>query len=435
MKQGSMWAPVLGVCVWSSSGLAQGCDWQPLDTGVRPAANACAVLANGDVVYGGVMTVAGPVEVEHVAQWDGVAWHAMGTGLDNFVRALLAMPDGSVIAGGFFQNAGNQHVGLVARWDGSGWRRLGGGLDAGTCQALAITSEGDVIAGGSFVIADGQPAWGVARWDGSSWTRVGGTTDGGGVSGHFKGNQVTRVNAVAVLPNDDIVVTGNFLLADDVPASGIARFDGKRWWPMGGGLSGIGNAICVLPNGDVIVGGVFGQAGGVNVRGLARWDGAEWHALGTDLEGDNGVSIYALHTRAQGDVIVGGAFTEAGGNSANNVALWDPATGTWSAMGSGMRRAIQTTVFDLDSDPRGVVYAAGQFADAGGSSLAVNAAKFDCLVSCYADCDGDGTVNTQDFLCYLNLFTSNDAAADCDGNGTVNTQDFLCYLNAWSSGC
>jgi hypothetical protein len=51
----------------------------------------------------------------------------------------------------------------------------------------------------------------------------------------------------------------------------------------------------------------------------------------------------------------------------------------------------------------------------------------------YANCNGDGAVNTQDFLCYLGLWSSGNLAADCNGDGVVNTQDFLCYLGLWSA--
>lgn len=54
---------------------------------------------------------------------------------------------------------------------------------------------------------------------------------------------------------------------------------------------------------------------------------------------------------------------------------------------------------------------------------------------CRVDINGDGAVNTQDFLAYLNLWTASDPEADFDGNGTVNTQDFLLFLNEWTAGC
>lgn len=49
----------------------------------------------------------------------------------------------------------------------------------------------------------------------------------------------------------------------------------------------------------------------------------------------------------------------------------------------------------------------------------------------YADCDDDGVVNVQDFLCFLNLWVQRDPAADCDGCGIVDTRDFTCFLRQW----
>lgn len=55
--------------------------------------------------------------------------------------------------------------------------------------------------------------------------------------------------------------------------------------------------------------------------------------------------------------------------------------------------------------------------------------------TCFADCNGDGTVDTQDFICFLSLWTAQDKASDCNGDGLVNTIDFVCFLNAWATGC
>ncbi len=55
--------------------------------------------------------------------------------------------------------------------------------------------------------------------------------------------------------------------------------------------------------------------------------------------------------------------------------------------------------------------------------------------ACQADWNGDGNVNTQDFLAYLNAWSSGDLSADLNGDGVVNTQDFLAFLNLWVAGC
>ena len=57
----------------------------------------------------------------------------------------------------------------------------------------------------------------------------------------------------------------------------------------------------------------------------------------------------------------------------------------------------------------------------------------------FPNCDGNGVVNTQDFLCFLGKWSAAfqsgnyDAAADCDGNGSINTQDFLCFLGKFAA--
>ncbi|MFG0283809.1 MAG: hypothetical protein ACF8R7_05255 [Phycisphaerales bacterium JB039] len=54
---------------------------------------------------------------------------------------------------------------------------------------------------------------------------------------------------------------------------------------------------------------------------------------------------------------------------------------------------------------------------------------------CYADCDGSGSLDFFDFLCFQNEFALGSAYADCDGSGSLDFFDFLCYQNAFAAGC
>ena len=54
---------------------------------------------------------------------------------------------------------------------------------------------------------------------------------------------------------------------------------------------------------------------------------------------------------------------------------------------------------------------------------------------CYADCDGSGTLDLFDFLCFQNAFGAGDPAADCDGSGVLDRFDFLCFQNLFAAGC
>lgn len=54
---------------------------------------------------------------------------------------------------------------------------------------------------------------------------------------------------------------------------------------------------------------------------------------------------------------------------------------------------------------------------------------------CPPDFNGDGHVNTQDFIAFLNAWVDGDSRADFNGDGQINTQDFIAFLNAWVDGC
>jgi hypothetical protein len=55
--------------------------------------------------------------------------------------------------------------------------------------------------------------------------------------------------------------------------------------------------------------------------------------------------------------------------------------------------------------------------------------------ACRADFNGDGSVNVQDFLAFLQAFAGADPRADMTGDGSVNIQDFLAYLQLFAAGC
>ena len=56
-------------------------------------------------------------------------------------------------------------------------------------------------------------------------------------------------------------------------------------------------------------------------------------------------------------------------------------------------------------------------------------------VLCYADCDGSGSLDFFDFLCFQNEFAAGATFADCDESGELDFFDFLCFQNEFSAGC
>src|SRR4051812_25673215 len=137
------------------------------------------------------------------------------------------------------------------------WLPGGGvpGLDGTARTLLSWDSDGPgpcppvLITGGTFALAGRVAASNVAAWDGQNWSSLGSGTDG-------------EVEALATLPNGNLVVAGLFNHAGGVAALNIARWDGQAWYALGGGLNGQVHALLVMPNGDLVAGGSFVLANG-----------------------------------------------------------------------------------------------------------------------------------------------------------------------------
>jgi trimeric autotransporter adhesin len=338
----------------AASNLARwdGTAWSPLGSGVDGTVHALALARNGDLLAAGFFGQAGGIAAPGLARWTGATWLPFGSGVGNGqAYAVAALPSGAVVAGGTFRSAGGLLVTSIARWDGVGWAALSGGTDAGVFTLLTLAT-GEVIAGGSFTTIEGVPANRIARWDGNTWSPL-----GTGISG----GPTPRVLALSQLTNGDLVAAGRFQFAGSASANNIARWDGQSWSALGSGLSSGGNALARLPNGDLIAGGTWGGAGGFSGTLLGRWDGSNWSPAGLPLVPVAPVSIHALLTRPNGDLVVGGQF---GSTVGFHLAVWDGTA--WSDLGAN----LDGPVTGLATMANGDLVVAGGFSTAGGTPAA-----------------------------------------------------------------
>ena len=317
-----------------------------------------------------------------------------GPGVAGVVSALAFDGQGNVYVGGIFGAVGgvSTAVNYIARYnvqtnswstlgtDTSNGVRVGNGVSLGAVTALAIDRQGRLYVGGTFLQAGGVSANGVARFDPATntWSALGtGTQIGERGAG--------EVRALAVDGQGRVYVGGNFTEAGGVSANAVARFDPatNSWSTLGtGAQNGVNervNALAVDGQGRLYVGGDFTQAGGVSANRVARFDPAtnSWSTLGTGAQnGVSGVSgggffltVSALAIDGSGRVYVGGSFTQAGGVSANRVARFDPATNSWSALGTGAQNGVSggsfPSVYALAVDGSGRVVVGGFFTQAG----------------------------------------------------------------------
>ncbi len=58
-----------------------------------------------------------------------------------------------------------------------------------------------------------------------------------------------------------------------------------------------------------------------------------------------------------------------------------------------------------------------------------------CPNACYADCDTNGSLTIDDFICFQTLYAIGDPFADCDSSGNLNIDDFICFQTNFALGC
>lgn len=342
--------PVLGLLWCVGSAPAQCTNpWQPMAAGLASEGVALARMANGDVVAARTFAAFGDTR-EVVERWDGTAWSPLGAyfrggagGVVSAISDLLALPNGDLVAGGWFTrvNGGGTVAENVAYWNGATWQPLGNtfgflqGLDYWV-HALAF-HNGQVVAAGEF----GSPAPFLAKLSGSTWVAF--------APGDF--NDV--VQALAVMPNGDLVAAGPFTshsLAG--PRAHIARWSGSSWQAMGSGMNSDVAKLWVLPDGDLVASGAFTTAGGNPAPGVARWNGSAWSAIASPSQ------LSALASLPNGDTLLGGYLPTSYLSRWNGLAA-SPIAGTTNG-----------GVADLLALPDGTVVATGAFTTIGGTTAA-----------------------------------------------------------------
>ncbi len=325
-----------------------GTNWAPLGPLEAPLAFATTIteVGPGDVLVGGYASAAlTRATAFRVMGTPVAAWVPLSAGTDGPITTIRNESDGTTIVGGGFSQIGGTAARGIARWNGASWSPLGAGLD-GAAFATARLPNGDLLVGGSFGTAGSAIANGIARWDGSSWSAVG----AGAFDPTFTG---AAVYAMATMPNGDVVVGGRFEQFDNVAANRIARWNGVSWSALGGGLGNgvddVVRAMVVMPNGDLVVAGEFTTAGGTPAVHIARWNGTSWSALGPGL-GIGFQYVGALAVLPNGDLVAGGAFTATGDGATAiaRVARWN-GTG-WSGFGNGLTAVVQSLVVLPDGD-------------------------------------------------------------------------------------
>jgi hypothetical protein len=306
----------------------------------------------------------------------GISWIPLA-GLDSPRTAAVYDADGGAspgrpvlaIGGTFTQITTGSHTlpaNHIVLFDGATFTQPAQGL-SGEVQALAhftpSASPGDaalLVAAGRFTAAAGAPADGLAAWNGSAWAPF-----GGGMSG-----DATLLRAAPGAGSyAPILVWSGRALLNGRAARPLAHYRSGQWTDLFSGPAGPVHALTAY-DGAIVAVGRFARCGDHVVNNTAAWTGSAWEPLGsgfapTQAEPNPQVLALALHDDGSGPALyAGGAFQNAGGVHASNIARWDGAA--WSPVGrvgllNGAVRALESHDPDGPGPAPARLYAAGDF--------------------------------------------------------------------------
>lgn len=311
-----------------------------LDSTFNPNPNAVvyavASQLNGQIVIGGSFTTVQPngsssaVTRNRLARInaDGTLDTGFDPNANRPVLSLAVQANGQLIVGGGFstlQPAGTLSPttrNCVARLNADGSLDTGFDPEAnGSVMAIALQSNGQIVLGGQFTSFQANGAAGATQCD-----YLGRLNTDGSLDTNFIVNPLAYVSAVAIQGDGEIVIGGIFtslFAANSTAATSISY--AARVNPDGSIDSNFFpnpnqavNAIGIQSDGEVILGGYFTNIQGTNCNFLARvgTDGSLDSTLAPDLDG----AVYVSYTLSNGQRLVGGSFISMGGTSQSYLA-------------------------------------------------------------------------------------------------------------------
>ncbi|TVR54152.1 MAG: hypothetical protein EA425_02450 [Puniceicoccaceae bacterium] len=279
-------------------------------TGGNGEISALALDGDGNILAGGFFDQFSGANVANLVRLapSGSRDTTFTPSINEQVHGINPQADGTVVIGGWFDVVGGQSRRHFARLTGTGAVFTDGfgqgSLANNLVNVLVPVGNGDSLVGGLFT-----------RFNTANRGRIARVNNLGSAAGHLVQADVGAngsVNAIAPLPDDQILIAGNFTSYAGQQRVRIARINGDGTldtaFNPGLGPNATVHAIAVQPNGKIIIGGAFQTYNGVQRRRLARLhpNGSLDTTFDPGLGASNTIETLALD--ADGNILIGGRF-------------------------------------------------------------------------------------------------------------------------------
>jgi len=247
----------------------------------------------------------------------------------------------------------------------------GTGVDLAV-YSIAIQPNSQILIGGNFTSFDDVERVNIARLA-ASGSRDDTFAPGTAVDGSFP-----YVNAVALQPTGKVLLGGGFT---NTASTNLTRLNANGNLDSGFKMvvDDSVNAIAVLADGSILIGGFFTHVNGQARTGIARLDSTGAVDLGFNPTLFGGfAAVYSLAVQGDGKILVGGSFTNVSNSLRTNIARLNTngtLDATFKPVAVGGGQLSPAVFYSLALDAQGHVVVGGDFTSVNGS-VRTNLARF-----------------------------------------------------------
>lgn len=286
-------------------------------------------------------------------------WEMMPYGADFFdMRCIYQDPTTNILYVGIWKKTiGTDTVNYIAYLDSNKWHSMGDGMgDHGATVQTIVNYHDTIYAGGAINYPNG-PGSGIAKWNGEEWKPVGDSLCEGTNKVYNCCGNVLDLRVI----DDLLYVGGIYDTIGCLQGNGIGTWNGTTWNTVhdfpntGPGCCNTVTASCMFQNKIYVAGSFYSVDSSGNC--IAYFDGFNWKTVGGGIF-NGGSSVWDMivyHDK----LYVAGRFTIADGNPGNNIMSWDG--NQWNDLLGGTDYLVQDLEVHNDK-----LYAVGGFTTAGG---------------------------------------------------------------------
>lgn len=331
-------------------------------TGFNNIVTRAKLQANGKIIAVGFFTSYRGSTRNRIARinTDGTldATYNVGTGFNNNVNDLVIQPDGKCYATGNFTTYKGATINRIIRIDTVGNRdnsfAPGTGLNA-SCNAVFLNYDNKPYVGGTATAVDSFVRLRLVRF----------LTTGKADHTFFQESKLNSQSYASASQSDGkMIVVGAFTRYNQIMANRIVRLKTNgaidTTFKSGTGANNLIRAIAVLPNDKILIGGDFTSYNGVSINRLARLN-ADGTLDTTFLVGAGlNAIVYSIVPTLQGKIYVAGSFRVYGTDSVFRLMRIN-ANGTLDNTFPVGNTGFNGYVADLAIQPDGKILACGGF--------------------------------------------------------------------------